>query len=421
VFVGGVLDPALDAAMTAAPFDNDPYKSGNYSGYDWTNKTGLDYSQITWFVDKKSTQSSTRTREILMTLEREIFPDFAVSITGSYRRYDNFDYGMTYYPATFNGVDQYNGVIDPGGLNLTNLIIDPLHPPSNGPWYVQAGTMPSSVTINYPTNPDGTAVYPWGGAGNVSYTTPGLPFYLPASYYPTTGTPYSVTKKANYYNSYMGVDLVLTKRLSNRWFANASFTYQDQRSYWGTDWMDQTNKWVYDGQPYGQWGGGASGKVSVLMYTKWMAKLSGLYQLPYGFDISGTMNAREGWKIPHYYYMEINAVDAPNPAYYSTWPTIQKDVTDSLPTFVNVTLRLEKKINIGAGRMYLMADVFNIFNSATVNREYDAFVGYTYWDHTTTSTNPVAQQVGNSYNSTYKRLNEILNPRIWRFGARFEF
>jgi hypothetical protein len=249
----------------------------------------------------------------------------------------------------------------------------------------------------------------------------GRPFYLPASYYPTTGTPYSVVKKGNGYQSYMGLDLVLTKRLSNKWFANASFTLQEQKSYWGTDWADPTNKWAYDGQPYGQWGGGASGKVGVLMYTTWMAKVSGLYQLPYGFDISGSINAREGWKIPHWYNMEINPVDAPNPAYYGNSITTQKDVADALPTFINVTLRLEKKINIGAGRLYLMADVFNVFNVATVNRAYDAYMGATYWDHTLTDPSPTANEYANGFNSTYRRLNEILNPRIWRFGARFEF
>ena len=67
-----------------------------------------------------------------------------------------------------------------------------------------------------------------------------------------------------------------------------------------------------------------------------------------------------------------------------------------------------------------MADVFNLFNSATVNRAYDANMGATYWNSNGT-TDPFASEVANSYNATYRRLNEILNPRIWRFGARFEF
>jgi hypothetical protein len=148
------------------------------------------------------------------------------------------------------------------------------------------------------------------------------------------------------------------------------------------------------------------------MYTRWMAKVSALYQLPLGFDVSGTFNIREGWKIPHYYWLEDD--DAPNYA-AGSWANIytQEYLKDSLPTFWNVTLRLEKKINIGTGKLYLMADCFNLFNSAIVNRAYDAYYGDAYFAG------------GEQYDSwTYvynRRLNEILNPRIFRFGARFEF
>ncbi len=412
----GAIEPAVLADIQANGYNSQPYLAGMYGGYNFNDPLTLDYTGgITWWANQKSTQSSTRTREFLVTLEREIFPDFAAAITGSYRRYDNFDYWMTYYPTVdAAGNDTgYNGMIDPQGLDLTNLILDPQHPPSNGPWYVQAGNIPSSLVINYPA--DGSI--PWGGTGPVTYSTEGAadrPFYLPASYYPITGTPYSVLKKGNGYNTYMGVDLVLTKRLSNRWFMNASFTWQDQKNYWGTDYMDATNKWMSDGQPYVQWGGGASGKVSVAMYTRWMAKVSGLYQLPYGFDVSGTINAREGWKIPHYVGMELES-GTPSPYYLGNTVYTQTLDSDSLPTFINVTLRLEKKINIGAGRLYFMADVFNLFNVATVNRAYDAYMGSTYWSA------GFAAETSNGYNSTYRRLNEILNPRIWRFGARFEF
>jgi hypothetical protein len=211
----------------------------------------------------------------------------------------------------------------------------------------------------------------------------------------------------------MGLDLVLNKRLSNKWFANASFTWQDNKNYWGSDYFDPTNKWAFEGKPYGDWGGGASGKLSVLMYTRWMVKVSGLYQLPLGFDISGTFNAREGWKIPHYYY--INDDSAPNYA-AGSWALIytQQYLKDSLPLFWNVTLRLEKKINVGnAGKLYLMADCFNIFNSAIINRAYDAYYGDAVFAD--------GAQYDSWQNTTNRTLNEILNPRIWRFGARFEF
>lgn len=381
----GNLTPEALAALgfdpaTQTVYGSEAYVGGNVNGFDWNDKTALDYSQVSDYFASKSVQSSTRTREILLTLEREIMPEFAASINLTYRRYDNYDHSWAYYKDT------------------TGLIRDP----ESGPWYTSAGTIPSTINID-----------------GVDYSTgeqAGKPYYLPTADYPSASTPYTWWTKGDDYNTYLGADLVLTKRLSNKWFANASFTWQNQKEYWGTSYLNPQNYDVANGYPYGQWGGGASGKVAVLMYTRWMAKLSGLYQLPYGFDISGTMNAREGWKIPHYFY--IYEANSPNPNYH--WTTsiyTQPSITDALPTFINVTLRIEKKINIGAGRLYFMADVFNLFNAATPNRAYDAYFGDGYLTDGVQDAGPD----GYWKNTTYRKLNEILNPRIWRFGARFEF
>ena len=385
----GTLTPEA-TAMLVGGYDSDAYYAGGYYSFDYYNPTNIVYGvQYDYFLNRAS-QASTRTRELMLTLERELLPDLSVSINGTYRRYDKFDYGMTYYPAEHS--DQYPAYDGPE-------VIDPRTPPAGG-WYVEAGTIPNSINI--------------GGTTYSTADAAGRPYYLPGPDWPTTSTNYTLYRKADAYKTYMGVDFVMNKRLSNKWFANASFTWQDNRNYWGSDYFDPTNYWAFNGKPYGDWGGGASGKLSVLMYTRWMFKVSGLYQLPLGFDISGTFNAREGWKIPHYFYIEND--DAPNYA-AGSWTTAiytQEYLKDSLPTFWNVTLRLEKKINIGQGKLYLMADVFNLFNSAIVNRAYDAYYGdvyysnalgyYDYWP-----------------NPTNRTLNEILNPRIWRFGARFEF
>ena len=195
---------------------------------------------------------------------------------------------------------------------------------------------------------------------------------------PTTSTRYSLIRKSDNYYTYRSLDFVVNKRLSHKWYMNASFTLQGQSTYWGSDCFNATNKWCYDGQPYGDWGGGASGKVAVLMYTTWMVKVSGLYQLPWGFNVSGTFNAREGWKIPNYF--TIDNYDAPN---YSAGHAVtvykQNDTDDALPTFYNITLRLEKLINVGnAGRLYLMADVFNVLNSNMGIRSYSKNDGTAY-------------------------------------------
>jgi hypothetical protein len=385
----GTFTAEADAALVGGNSSN-ARRATMYSGYDWANKTALDYSNITTYFFNDKVKSSTRTREILVTLERELMADFSAQLNLTYRRYDNFDSWWTYYP------DSIYGESNP---ELAGLIVDD----TTGPWYVEAGTIPNEVEIG-----DGV-FYSTGGAA-------GRPYYLPSADYPTVSSSYSMVKKNNAYNSYMGIDFVLNKRLSNKWFMNASVTLQDQRNHWGTNFLDPTNQWMSDGKPYGLWGGGASGKTAVLMYTRWMAKVSALYQLPYGFDVSGTINAREGWKIPNYFYMYDYA--APNPSYAWTTAIYTQEVTeDSLPTFYNITLRLEKKVNIGSGRLYFMADVFNLLNSAIVNRSYEAYFGDAY-----VTGGSQATGVGEYWvNPTNRLYNEILNPRIWRFGVRFEF
>ncbi len=112
-----------------------------------------------------------------------------------------------------------------------------------------------------------------------------------------------------------------------------------------------------------------------------MFKLEGLYQLPMGFDISFTFNARAGHIIPHY----MTVVDyawtnsrLPVPSRLIS----MSSATTTLPTFYQLNLRLEKMIKLGdTGRIYLMADAFNVTNTAVINRRYDMNEG-TYYIYT---------------------------------------
>ncbi|MCK4264323.1 MAG: hypothetical protein KAX27_05195, partial [Candidatus Aminicenantes bacterium] len=109
----------------------------------------------------------------------------------------------------------------------------------------------------------------------------------------------------------------------------------------------------------------------------------------------------------------FNLVDynAPNPENESVWVFTKEFGTERLPTFMNLNLRLEKVIPVGdIGRIYMMFDLFKVFNSAVMNRRYDYDYG-SYYMH-------------NQYlseNATYGLANEILNPRIFRLGLRFQF
>jgi len=407
----GNLSATTMAMLTSAGgyLDSDSYYYGNFSGYDFLNpNTPPDYKKgVTTYFQDRDAQSSSRTREILLTLEREILPDLSASIDLTYRRYDNGQISLTYYPTEHQ--DEYPNYTGP-------TVIDPRTPPAGG-WYVEAGKIPSTYIIGGTWALVGGHWVNTGGTTYSSGAAAGRPYYLPGLNWPTTSTRFNLIRKADNYFTYGSIDFVVNKRLSHKWYMNASATLQTQNTHWGTDFFNPTNKWCSDGQAYGDWGGGASGKVAVLMYTRWMVKISGLYQLPWGFNVSGTFNAREGWKIPQYFY--IANADAPNyAAGYSTIVDKQVIVNDSLPMFYNLTLRIEKLINIGsAGRLYIMADFFNVLNSNMPIRSYSKYDGYDY----VRNVSGVSEQYS-SYTYPYNGvLNEILNPRIIRFGARFEF
>jgi len=378
---GGTLSDAAVAAL-AGGFSSDAYLAGNYSGFDWANPTAVNYDNLTTFyrsdVDPnvKSVKTSPRTREIMLFLERELRPDLAFSVNTTYRRYDNFDWAKAFYPA-----DIYPGTPD--------LVID-----NTQTWYTSAGTIPTTVII--------------GGTTYNLADAAGKTWYLPIATYPGP-TPYRMVDKSAAYRTYYGLDLIVTKRLANRWFLNSSVTLQDQRVHWNGSFIDPTNKWALDGQPYGNWGGGG-GKAFVQMYSRWLVKLSALYQLPLGFNVSGTLLAREGWKVPTYLTLAYSGSDSWPGLYKSNTVYVQLPTKSSLPNLYNLNLRVEKTIAVGTGKMVLMADVFNVFNSSTVNRAYDAYYGMYYVNTGASSYNP--------YSGLY---NEILNPRVWRLGLRFEF
>jgi len=323
------------------------------------------------YTIKESDAGSSRTLEAMVTLERELIPDLSVQLNGTYRRYDNFRWWLKYFPET--------GVVQ------------------NQSWYISAGNPPADIP----------------GIGDTKDAKNHEWYYQSTD--ATTYSPWtSVQKQPDAYNEYWGVDLVATKRLSNRWMLNGSFTLQTQAQHFGSQgYTDPTNLWAYEGQTYSPYFGGGSGKINAYVYTHWMLKLSGLYQLPYDFNISGTVLARPGYIQREYF--RIVDYRLPNPLSNSANLEMTPFGSERLPNSLLVNLRLERMLRIGeTGRIFLMADAFNLLNSATVNRRETKYHG-TYYIY------PDANQNRFVANINYNRLNEILNPRVIRFGVRFQF
>jgi len=230
------------------------------------------------------------------------------------------------------------------------------------------------------------------------------------------------TERPDFMNSYWGMDLVVTKRLSNKWMMDASFTLQGQwvdsgKGFYddnqSSEYQNPTNKWAIDKNTYAPFVGGSSGKINQYVFSRWMAKLSGLYQLPWDLNVSGTFQAREGNIIPEYF--DIVDYTAPNPDNRQVTVIANKFGKLRLPTFYNLNLRAEKMLRMGDyGKIYIFADIFNLLNSNIINRRYARDLG-TYYIYANPAQNKYVRE------PTDFLANECLNPRLTRFGVRFTF
>jgi len=320
---------------------------------------------------KDPNAGSSRTLEAMVTLERRILEDLSVQINGTYRRYDNFRWWLKYFPET--------GVLQ------------------NQSWYISAGKPPANIP----------------GIGDTKEAKDHEWYYQSTE--ATAYSPWTYVKpRPDAYNDYWGMDLVATKRLSNRWMMNASFTLQTQAQHFGDKgYNDPTNLWAYEGHVYSPYFGGGSGKINAYVYTHWMLKIMGLYQLPYGFNISGTILARPGYIQREYF--RIVDYRLPNPKSNSANLEMTPFGSQRLPNSLLINIRLEKMFRLGeTGRIYLMADAFNLLNNATVNRRERKYHG-TYYIYPDESQNRFVPNIH------FNKINEILNPRVIRFGLRFQF
>jgi hypothetical protein len=341
-----------------------------------------------YFVNPDATSS--RTWELLFSVDHELLPNLSIGLNATYRRYNHFAWDATYYA---------NGPYGDYSIDGVDQIVGPQD-------FLPAGIIPSSFTWNDVT-------YDTGAGGGRSY-------YLLDS--PFTGTPYAYHTLNTNYETYWGIDLIFTKRLSNKWMLDGSLSYQDQKYHYGNGYTDPTNLWALQDQLYAPYMGGASGKISQYIFSHWMLKLEGLYQLPLGFDVSFTFNARAGHVIPQYMYIVDYTWTDINPVYFGGQNAVYLGVFGNLklPTFYQLNMRVEKMVKLfDTGRIYLMADFFNITNAAIINRRYDQRLGTMYVYGKDASGN-ITDYTFSPYSHDYT-VNEVLNPFIARFGVRFQF
>jgi hypothetical protein len=220
-----------------------------------------------------------------------------------------------------------------------------------------------------------------------------------------------LTNRPDFHRTYSGIELTANRRLSHGWMGRVAVTYNDwKESITGPGAIQNPTAQIYDtygAAPFGTAtimtdalvNGGqavlfssASGNA-VFFNSKWSVSANALYQLPAGFELSGSLYGRQGFprvifqSIPEGNLGTVNVISVP-----------QVDAQRE-PSLWDLDLRLAKNFRLGgSAALQLTADLFNVFNSGTVLISVDQ------------------ANAGN-----FGQVNKILSPRIARFGLRFSF
>ncbi len=322
--------------------DGDGKPEYNELGHEvWTNTDTFDYVKKLQNVKFASDFNTPILDEITVSYERQLGEDMALALTGFYKRRHN--------------LITTKGIMDAAGTLETQ---------SN--WYVY-----STKTI------DGVAT----------------PLY--ARHESPIGTYYYNYEKA--YDQYMAAQLVLTKKLSHKWMADASFFFMD----WTSKRFKEEAFRTLNGFDYFNGGVNApetqgSGLADIWINASWSFKLSGLYQLPWNINLTGVVQVREGYPI---FYQQSFNVSQGNVGLVELPKGGTKFGDDRLPTNWIVNLGLEKTFKISdTTTAVLFVDLYNATN------------------------NQQTMKVDNSWASARKgEALMVTNQGVFQFGVRVNF
>jgi hypothetical protein len=210
-----------------------------------------------------------------------------------------------------------------------------------------------------------------------------------------------ITHYRNYsdsYARYMAVVLQFSKKFAKKWMLDVSFTYSDWKDIWAQSEFANGDLTTYNYFNEGVVApeSGGSGLSGVFVNSRWQFKLSGLYQLPYGINLTAVFQAREGYVIPYHesFYSGIGGVGTRDVYLPDT-----KFGDDRLPSFWMLSMGLEKTFKISdTASATVFVDAYNLTNNSTT------------------------LLVETSYTApNFDQPLRVLNPGIFQFGIRVSF
>jgi hypothetical protein len=211
----------------------------------------------------------------------------------------------------------------------------------------------------------------------------------------------SVTFTNPDYQVYNGVDFTVTKRYRDGWQLNGAVTIQSNPNYTPAGTTSSGT-------------GGAAGNPTGLIYqdgvstiAKYVIKMSGSYDLPWGLTAAANFNMFQGaartltMNGPGAVYGGVNASGGDTTISYATLEFQPRDSVRFDDTKM-LDIGLQKGFSVGAAdrfRVKLMLDLFNVFNESVI-------LSY--------SSNNVSLAASTAPSS-------IIPPRVIRLGVRASF
>ena len=214
-------------------------------------------------------------------------------------------------------------------------------------------------------------------------------------------TYFVITNRDGYSQTYEGLELFATKRMSNGWMMRGNVTFMDWRQQVDdeaivnpTPIVEGDSCTVCDNEAVAS-SGGNGGYIN----SRWAASLNTAVNLPYSFLFGAAVTAREGFILP--YFRRVNNRDGLG----NVDVMVVNDFdSERLPNVFNLDLRIARDFQVrNLAKVNLSLDLFNATNERTVlwrdNRMYAL-------DGSDTDNNWIEQ---------------LQSPRIWRLGARVTF
>jgi hypothetical protein len=302
------------------------------------------------------------TDEVIVGLDREIGAGFAVGANYVWRRYGNFSWE-----------DRVNF--------------------STSDWITKTFTPPA------------TQCQSADGLRTAASECQTVTYFEPTFQQPTV---VNETNIPGYNRSFNGVELTGRKRMSNRWMMNTSFSYNSTPVHFGSFpgaanqssgtagtipiSEDPTNRAQREGGQYDYLTSG-SGIGNVYVNAKWLFKISGMYELPWQFNVSAFYNARQGYPFERGILTPSRLNGAG-----TVFVLLDNVGENRLPNYQNVDFHVERPVHLMNLRFIPSLDVFNVSNSNTVQ----AIRG--------------TQNAANA-----NQIQAIVAPRVIRFGVRLNW